>query len=90
MKKIWKTIMQIANVNKRFTAFPTMMWMIKHEKHITDNRPKISENSNEFLLSLVKSLKIKFLHPMRNFMRMLSFKIRNFERLKNDVFDQQS
>ena len=90
MKKIWKTIRQIANVNKRFTAFPTMMWMIKHEKHIIDNRPKISENSNGFLLSLVKSLKIKFLHPMRNFMRMLSFKMRNFERLKSDVFDQQS
>ena len=48
--------MQITNVNKRFTTFPTM---IKHEKHI-DNRAKISENSDEFLLSWVKSLKIKF------------------------------
>ena len=44
------------------TAFPTI---IKHEKHIIDNRAKISENSNDFLRSLVKSLKIKFLHPMR-------------------------
>ena len=49
---------------KRFTTFPTM---IKHEKHI-DKRAKNSEkkfsakNSNGFLRSLVKSLKIKFLH----------------------------
>ena len=41
--------------------------MIKHEKHI-DKRAKTSEkkfsakNSSEFLRSLVKSLKIKFLH----------------------------
>ena len=38
--------------------------MIKHEKHI-DNRAKISENSNEFLRLLVKTLKIKFLDPKR-------------------------
>ena len=31
--------------------------MIKHEKHI-DKRAKISENSNEFHRSLVKSMKI--------------------------------
>ena len=30
MKRTWKKIMQIANVNKRFTTFPTMT---KHEKH---------------------------------------------------------
>ena len=37
--------------------------MIKREKHI-DHRAKISENSDEFLRALVKSLKIKLLHPM--------------------------
>ena len=51
-------IMQVTNVNKRFVTFPTM---IKHEKHI-DKRAKIAEKSNEFLRSLVKRLKIKFLH----------------------------
>ena len=61
MKRTWKKIIQITNVNKRFTAFPTMM---KHENHTIDNIAKISENSNDFLRSLVKSLKIKFLHPM--------------------------
>ena len=58
MKGTWKKIMQIANVNKRFSTFPTV---IKHEKHI-DNKTTMSENSNEFLRSLVKSLKIKYLH----------------------------
>ena len=43
MKPTWKKIIQIANVNKRFANFPTM---IKHEKHIIDNRAKISENTN--------------------------------------------
>ena len=38
----------------------------------------ISENSKEFLTSLVNSLKIKFLHPIKRPMRMLSFKMRNF------------
>ena len=57
-----KKIMQITNVHKRFTAFPTM---IRHEKHTIDSRAKISENSNDLLCSLVKSLKIKFLHPTR-------------------------
>ena len=52
MKRTWNKIMQITDVNKRFLAFPTV---IKHEKHI-DNKAKISENSNEFLRSLVKSL----------------------------------
>ena len=51
-------IMQVTNVNKRFATFPTM---IKHEKHI-HKRAKIAEKSNEFLRSLVKRLKIKFLH----------------------------
>ena len=53
--------MQIKNINKRFTAIPTM---IKHENHTIDNRAKLSEKSNDFLRSLVKSLKLKFLHPM--------------------------
>ena len=78
---------KITNVNKRFTNFRTM---IKHEKHIIDNRRNISENSNEFLCFSVKSLKIKFLHPIRRSMRMLSFKMRNLRGLKNDIFDQQS
>ena len=60
--------------------------MIKHEKHI-DNRAKISENSDEFLCSLVKSMKIKFMHTMRRSVRMLSFKMRNLRELKNDIFD---
>ena len=68
-------------------AFPTM---IKHEKHIIDNKTKIHENSNDFLRSLVKSSKIKFLHPMGRSMRMLSFKMRNLKELKNHIFDQQS
>ena len=38
--------------------------MIKHEKHL-DDRAKISENSDEFLHSLVNGFKIKFLHPMK-------------------------
>ena len=63
--------------------------MIKLEKHI-DNRTKISENSDEFLRSIVKSLKIKFLHPMKRSTRMLSFKMRNLRGLNNDIFDQQS
>ena len=63
--------------------------MIKHEKHI-DNRAKISEKSDEFLRSLVRSLKIKFLHPMKRSIRMLSFKMKNPRGLKNDIFDQQS
>ena len=58
MKRTWKKIMQIINVTKRFTTFQTM---IKHEKHI-DKRVKNSENSNEFIRSLAKRLKIKFLH----------------------------
>ena len=49
--------------------------MIKHEKHI-DNRAKISENSDEFLWSLVKSLQIKILHPINTSIRMLSFKMK--------------
>ena len=62
MKRTWKIITQITNVNKRFTTtFPTI---IKHEKHI-DNTAKNPENSNEFLRSLVKILKIKFLYPKR-------------------------
>ena len=43
--------MQTTNVNKRFTVVPAM---IKHERHFIDNRAKISENSNDFLRSLVK------------------------------------
>ena len=62
----------------------------KHEKHIIDNRDKIPENSNEFLLSLVKSLKIKFLQSMARSMRMLSIKMRKLKGLKKDIFKQQS
>ena len=76
-------IMQITNVNKIFTTFPTI---IKHEKHI-NNRAKISENSDEFLRSLVKSLKIKFVHPMKRSVRMLPFSMRNLRGLKNDIFE---
>ena len=55
-----------------------------------NNRAKISENSDEFLRSLVKSLKIKFVHPMKRSVRMLSFSMRNLRGLKTDIFDQQS
>ena len=48
------------------------------------------KNSNDFFRSLVKCLKVKFLHPMRRSMRMLSFKMRNFKEMKNDISDQQS
>ena len=72
-------IMQITNVNRRFKAFPTM---IKYENHTIDNRAKISENSNDFLGSLVKSLKIKFLHPMRRSMWMISIKMKNLKGLQ--------
>ena len=61
--------------------------MMKLEKHI-DGRAKTSENSDEFLRSLVKSLKIKFLHPMKRFMRMLSFKMKNLRGLKNGIFEK--
>ena len=53
--------MQKKNANKRFLTFPTM---IKHEKYI-DNKEKTSENPDEFLRSLVKSLKIRFLYPIK-------------------------
>ena len=43
------------------------------------------DNSNDFLHSLVKSLKVKFLHPMRRSRRMLLFKMRNFKELKNAI-----
>ena len=86
MKSAWKKIMQTTNADKRFTTFPAM---IKHEKHI-DNRAKISESSSKFLRSLVKSLKIMVLHPMKRSIKMLPFKTRNLKGLKNDIFDQQS
>ena len=54
-------IMQKTNANKRFATFPTM---IKHEKHV-DNKEKTSENPDEFVCSLVKSLKIRFLYPIK-------------------------
>ena len=79
------TWMIITNVNKRFSAFPTM---IKRENHTIDNNAKISENSNDFLHSLVKSLKIKSLHPMRQSMWMLSFKMKNLEKQQNDISNQ--
>ena len=79
MKRTWNKIIQITNINKRSTFFQIM---IKHEKHIVDSRPKIPENSNEFLCSTVKSLKMKFLHPMRRSMRILLIKMRNLKGLK--------
>ena len=42
------------------------------KRYIIDSRDKIPKNSNEFLRSLVKSLKIKFLHSMTSSTRMLS------------------
>ena len=57
-----------------------------HEKRTIDNRDKIPENSNEFLCSLVKSLKIKFLHSLTKSIRMLSIKVENLNGLKNDIF----
>ena len=74
--------MQVINGNKKFTTFPTMTNM---KKHVIDNRDRVPENSNEFLRSLVKSLKIKFLHSMARSMRMLSIKARNLKGLKNDT-----
>ena len=35
----------------------------KHKNHTIDNIAKISENSNDFLRFLVKSVKIKFYIP---------------------------
>ena len=55
-EKNMKKIMQTKNVNKRFTAIPTM---IKHENHTIDNRAKISENSNDFLRFFSKEFEAK-------------------------------
>ena len=79
--------MRVINGNKKFTTFPTMTNM---KKDVINNRDRIPENSNEFLRSLVKSLKIKFLHSMAKSIRMLSIKIRNRKGLKNDIFNEQS
>ena len=79
--------MRVINGNKKFTTCPTMTNM---KKHVIDNRDRIPENSNEFLRSLVKRLKIKFLHSMARSMRMLSIKVRNRKGLKNDIFNEQS
>ena len=86
MKRTWTKIMQKTNANKRFATFLTM---IKYKKHIV-NRAKTSEKLDQFLRSLVKSLKIKFLYPIKGSMRMLSFKMINLRGLKKDIFDQQS
>ena len=79
--------MRVINGHKKFTTFPTMTNM---KKDVINNRDRIPENSNEFLRSLVKSLKIKFLHSMAKSIRMLSIKIRNRKGLKNDIFNEQS
>ena len=50
-------IMQITNVSKIFTTFPTI---IKHEKHI-NNRAKIYENSNE-----MPSFRMRNLRGLKN------------------------
>ena len=68
---------------------PFQQWQT-WKTYIIDNRDKISENSNEFLRSLMKSLKVKYLHSMTMSMRMLLIKMRNLKGLKNDIFDQQS
>ena len=86
MKRTWTKIMQKTNANKRFVTFLTM---IKYKKHIV-NRAKSSEKLDQFLRPLVKSLKIKFLYPIKRSMRMLSFKMRNLRALKKDTFGQQS
>lgn len=50
MKKNMEKIMQITNNNnKRFMVFTTM---IKHENHTIDNRAMISENSDDFYITL--------------------------------------
>ena len=81
-KKSYKKQMLIKDLQ------PFQQW--SNMKNIFDNRAKTSENSDEFLRSLVKSLKIKFLYPLKRSMRMLSFKMRNLRGLKKDIFDQQS
>ena len=81
MKRTWTKIMQKTNANKRFATFLTM---IKYKKHIV-NREKTSEKLDQFLRSLVKSLKIKFLYPIKGSMRMLSFKMINLRGLKKDI-----
>ena len=83
---IWVyTQLHLPPVVKRFT-FPTMTNM-KKISLITDIDSL--RTFNEFFRSLVKSLKIKFLHSMTRFMRMLSIKMRDLKGLKNDIFDQQ-
>ena len=64
--------------------------MIKLENHTIDYIAKVFENCNDFLRSLVNSLKIKFLQPMKRSMKMLSFKMRNLKEMQNDIFNQQS
>ena len=56
------------NVNKGFTAIPTMS---KYRNHTIDNKVKISESSNDFFRSFIKSLKLKFPHPKRRSIRKL-------------------
>ena len=79
--------MNVTYSNKRFRTFPNNDEL---QKHIIDNRDKIPETSNEFRRSLIKILKIKFLHSMTRSMRMLSIKMRNFKELENYIFNQQS
>ena len=57
---------------------------------ITEIKYKMPENSNEYLRSFVKGLKIKFVHSMARSMGMLSIKMRALKGLKNDIFNQQS
>ena len=85
-KRTWKKIMQITNVNKRLT-FPAM---IRHEKDI-DNKAKISENYNDLLHSLVKNLKIKFLHLKReSSWECYYLKWEASKGWKINIFDKQS
>ena len=82
-------IIQVRNGNKRFTTFPTMS-NTKNISLITEIKYKMPENSNEYLRSFVKGLKIKFVHSMARSMGMLSIKMRALKGLKNDIFNQQS
>ena len=87
IRKKHKKIMQVTNGSKRFKTFPTMTNM-KNISLITEI--KFLRTLNEFICSLVKGLKIKFLHSMAKSMRMLSIKMINLKGLKNDIFKKQS
>ena len=46
MKRIWKKIMQITNVDNRFTTFPTMVYFSKKfEDKVSTSHEKVHENA---------------------------------------------